>query len=71
MEVGRLRYNSLTAEGNLSRLEPRGTTMPHHATELTWEVYWGCAEEAPGQEWKEERGSKEGLLFIRGYSTCT
>lgn len=39
--------DSLMVEGDLDRLEPRGTTKSHSATELTWEVYWGEVQSQP------------------------
>lgn len=47
-------------------MESKGTTKPHHTTELLWEVYWrvGCRV---GLSARVEGGGK-GLLFLRGSS---
>lgn len=43
-------WNSLMAESNLGRWEPRGSTESHHAEELTWEVHWGVVQRWPLSE---------------------
>lgn len=62
-------YNSLTVEGNLGGLEPKGTTKPHTIQQSSRGKFiggWG-AEVASQREWKEGGGEK-GLLFLRGSS---
>lgn len=52
-------------------MQPRDTTKSHHATELTWEVYWEEVQrQLLSKSGRKERG-KKGLPFIRGYSAHT
>lgn len=57
--------HSLTEEGDLGGLEPRGSTKSHHVTELKWEVWGERGAEAASEQEKKE-GGREGFAVYKG-----